>query len=235
MSVVDRLKNPIMRLYVTEILDNKSKAKELQKALVNLGQNIQVDGKIGPITITAIKRVNNKKLAKEIWILRSKPGVNPNYPKWLKIAIEELGTKEILGKASNPRVEQYHAVAGLPWAKDDIPWCASFVAFCMKKSGYSLPKYPARALSWLHWGVSAHQPVLGAIAVKKRKGGGHVTFVVGMDGDYLYCLGGNQHDAVRVSKYRRDIFIDFRVPADYKERINPPKWKGIASLAGKES
>lgn len=235
MSAVETLKNPIMRLYVEELIERRDKEeiKEIQRALVNLGQNIQVDGEFGPITAKAIKSVNNKRLAHEILDRRIHPPAD--MPPWITVALKELGTKEIPGSGSNPRVEQYHDAVGLPWAKDDVPWCGSFVGFCLLKAGYKIPKHAYRALSWLYWGVSAHKPVLGAVAVKRRKGGGHVTFVVGMDGDYLYCLGGNQNDAVNVRRYRKEVFVDFRVPESWHRRDAPPKWAGVAGIAGREA
>jgi hypothetical protein len=56
-------------------------------------------------------------------------------------------------------------------------------------------------------------PALGAIAVKSRVGGGHVTFVAGRTrGNALACCGGNQNDAVNVSAYREDVFKGFYWP-----------------------
>ena len=56
-------------------------------------------------------------------------------------------------------------------------------------------------------------PALGAIAVKTRNGGGHVTFVAGRTrGGALACCGGNQNDEVNVSPYRRDVFVGFYWP-----------------------
>ncbi len=247
MKYVDRLKNPLMRLYVTELIERNdiNRIKELQRALVDMGRNLEIDGDFGPITTAAVKSVNNRKLAQYILEQRQRNksikkelslNLKREYPLWIKFALDELGVKEKRGKiASNPRVEQYHDTVGLPWAKDDVPWCGAFVGFCMLKAGYKIPKDAARALSWKSWGKSAGKPVFGAIAVKKRRGGGHVTFVVGRDGDILYCLGGNQHDEVCVSRYKKSVFIDFRVPKDYESSVKLSKWRGVSSIAMKES
>jgi len=87
----------------------------------------------------------------------------------------------------------------------------------MKEAGYTIPKHSYRALSWLNFGVKSFIPVYGAIAVKSRRGGGHVGFVVGQsnNGKYLDILGGNQSNEVRVSRYRKDVFKDFRIPTGY--------------------
>lgn len=236
MSAAETLGNPIMRLYIEELIecDDEHEIKEIQRALVNLGKDIMVDGEFGPITARAIKSVNNKRLAQEILDRRIHPPADA--PPWIAIALKELGTKEIPGKGgSNPRIEQYHDAVGLPWAKDDVPWCGAFVGFCMLKAGYDIPKTAARALSWMGWGFSADEPVFGAIAIKKRKGGGHVTFVVGREGDTLYCLGGNQHDAVNIARYPVGAFKDFRIPKGYRPKVKLSKWEGVSALAGKES
>ncbi len=256
MRYVERLKNPIMKLYVLELIekDDREKIKELQKCLVDMGRDLEIDGIFGPITTAAVKSVNNRRLAQMILDYRRVDTSKSRkvlvedeerdfidihrdilYPSWIKYAMKELGVKERRGKrASNPRVEQYHDAVGLPWAKDDVPWCGAFVGFCMLKAGYKIPKDAARALSWRRWGKSAGKPVFGAIAVKKRKGGGHVTFVVGQKGDILYCLGGNQHDEVCVSRYKKSVFIDFRIPKDYLPQIALTKWRGISSIGRKE-
>lgn len=241
LSIIDKIKNPITKLIIWDIVstNNRKLAKVIQKALKNLGQNLEVDGDIGPITARAINSVNNKKLAREVLTILAGPKALPKngkIPKWVEVAIGELGVKEIPGKAkSNPRVEQYHDAVGLPWAEDDVPWCGSFVGFCFLAAGYDIPETAARALSWLKFGVSAGKPVFGAVAVKKRRGGGHVTIVVGKDGPWLYCIGGNQHDMVCVSKYHESVFIDYRIPEDYTPTIPLRKWTGPANLAGSEA
>ena len=228
----DELKNPGTRIIVRllEKHEGKDGLKIVQRALNRMGKHLRVDGIVGPITISAIKSVNNRTLHRGMEKLlypverenetdnESSPAENDGEPRWITIAKEELGTKEIPGDGSNPRIEQYHSAAGGSGWSDAVPWCASFVAFVMTKAGYKPPKYSARALSWLKFGKSSNEPVLGSIAVKSRRGGGHVTFVVGRSqgGKYLYCLGGNQNDAVNIRKYKASIFIDFRVPTDYE-------------------
>jgi len=243
---LQRLKNPGTRviLMLLDTYEGRDGLRKVQKALNRMGFSLEEDGIIGPITIDAIKRVDNRELHAELEKIML--GVddseiqdgNVQEPFWLEYAYDELGTKEIPGRGSNKRVEQYHSAAGGAGWTDDVPWCASFVTFVMKKAGYSAPKYPARAKSWLNFGKTSTRPVLGAIAVKSRKGGGHVCFVVGRDksGKYLYCLGGNQSDAVNIKKYPASVFLDFRVPVDYDlSQADLPIYNGKASWGGKES
>ena len=233
------LKNPGTRV-ILELLhkyEGKEGFKKVQKALNNIGKNIEEDGIIGNITINAIKSVSNTILHKELEkILLKKEIKTIKSPLWIKYAKEELGTKEILGKGSSKRVLQYHAVSG-GYSSDAVPWCGSFVNFIMVKAGYKGPRYPARAKAWLDFGKSSSIPIYGSIAVKSRKGGGHVTFVIGEDvsGEYIYGLGGNQNDSVNISKYKKSDFLDFRVPLNYDYvDIDLPLYTGKSNDAGKE-
>lgn len=168
--------------------------KELQKLLNKNGSNLVVDGDLGAKTKQAISILN--------------------VPIWLKNATEEIGTHEIAGSQHNMQVIKYHAVSG-GFATDEVPWCGSFVNWVLKKSGFtSTVASPARALSWLEFGISS-KPVIGAIAVKSRKGGGHVGFVVATEGKYVYIIGGNQSDEVNMRKYLISDFKDYRVPLGY--------------------
>lgn len=173
---------------------------------------IVVDGWFGDISVEVLESLDVKDLNRSIGLVFDQMD-EASEPAYLTIARGELGVKEIKGKKHNKRVLKYHSVSG-GFATDEVPWCGSFVNWVMKEAGYETVSYPARALSWINFGYSAHKPVLGAIAVKSRKGGGHVCFVVGISkkGKYIYCLGGNQGDAVTVRKYRATAFKDFRLP-----------------------
>jgi len=168
----------------------------IQIALNKLGRNVKVDGEIGKITKKEYKLAGYKSVN---FILDELMSYYIIPPDWVRFAFEEIGTKEIKGIGSNPSVEKYHHYAGISWAKDDIAWCASFITYCMIKSGINnIPKHPASSLNWLKFGKKLGYPAYGALAIKKRKGGGHITIVVGSspDGKYFYGLGGNQNDRV---------------------------------------
>lgn len=139
-------------------------------------------------------------------------------PNWIKTAMKEIGVQEILGKANSERVLDYHEISG-GYSEDSVPWCGSFVNWVMAMNNIDTVKIPARAKSWLNFGVSSIAPVVGSIAVKSRSGGGHVCFVIGESnsGD-LYCLGGNQNDEVNIRVYKKEVFLDFRVPQGYTGR-----------------
>ena len=244
LKLINRLKNKDMRRYLRHHIEH-NELIYIQKAL-NLmrDEKILEDNLLGNQTINAIKSVNNAKLMtlasalmnegikyedKNIKITEQEPIKELQY---IKIARSYIGTKELKGYKNNDKIIQFHKDANLPIRKitDEIPWCGSFVTSCIKKDKTlkdKLPKYGFRAKSWLDYGISSltkyKKISYGSIAVKSRKHGGHVTFVIGQSksGKYLYCLGGNQGDSVKVSKYKKSIFIDFRLPVNIEYQKIP--------------
>lgn len=175
----------------------KRSVKALQEYIVQSGYRIAVDGVFGPQTNMGIN--------------------NLRVPNWVKTAMKEIGVQETLGKGNTERVLDYHAISG-GYSQDSVAWCGSFVNWVMKENAFETVSIPARAKSWLKFGEQVTDPIIGAIAVKSRKGGGHVCFVIGKNGDHLYCLGGNQSDEVNIRSYRKDDFMQFRVPTGYGKK-----------------
>lgn len=70
---------------------------------------------------------------------------------------------------------------GAWWRDDETPWCGAFVGHCLGELGYNVPDAWYRALAWADWGTAIEEPRVGCIVVFRRKGGGHVGFVVGVD------------------------------------------------------
>ena len=92
-----------------------------------------------------------------------------------------------------------------------MAWCGTFVAYCLKQHGITYPRHWYRALDYLNYGAKLKAPCVGAVAIKTRKGGGHVCFVVGKTKDNkLVCLGGNQSDSVCYAIYKQSDFEEFR-------------------------
>jgi uncharacterized protein (TIGR02594 family) len=134
----------------------------------------------------------------------------------LMSASKEIGVKEIAGDKSNIDIMKYHsAVTNKTDTPDSVPWCASFVAWvlesCAMQSTNSM-----RARSYEYWGlpVEYRNCLPGDIAVfwrgSKTSGLGHVAFVVAVSSDIIYCLGGNQNDAVNITKYSKERLLCFR-------------------------
>lgn len=136
-------------------------------------------------------------------------------PKWLKIALKEIGVKEIPGSAASRDIIEYHSYVTKRFTSDEVSWCSSFICFCMETAGYTSTN-SAIARSWLEWGVPVERPVKGCVVVfwryKKDSWKGHVGFFIKQDDKYVYCLGGNQSDSVNITKYRRSKVLGYRMP-----------------------
>lgn len=149
---------------------------------------------------------------------KNKPVHNRN-ERLLVFAAGEIGQKEIKGTKNNSRIEQYHAYASIknnePMA-DEIPWCASFICFCLEQVGMGSTN-SRLARSFLKWGVSTKKdPAPGDLVVFWRgsKNGwqGHVGIYIGYSYSekQIYVLGGNQSDAVNVTMYSTQKVLDYR-------------------------
>lgn len=139
-------------------------------------------------------------------------------PIWLKEARKHIGQKEVAGLKSNPWIVGLRGKVKSWLTGDDgvVPWCGLFCDFCMTAAGIAPPKNSFRAKSWLDWGTAIANPVVGAVVVFTRDGGGHVGFVVGKDkAGSLLVLGGNQGDMVKVSPFALSRVTGFRVPTDW--------------------
>jgi uncharacterized protein (TIGR02594 family) len=137
--------------------------------------------------------------------------------KLLKIAVAQLGQKEITGPADNPNIVNYAKEAGFDWVDDDeTPWCSIFVNWVAKKSGLN-GSGKANARSWLLTGLNVDAtPEPGDVVIFWRgdpnSWQGHVGIFFGfsIDGERVYCLGGNQGNQVSVSAYSIDNILGFR-------------------------
>ena len=215
--------------------------EQLQKAIVANGTSISIDGDFGPQTATAIEHSRMTPLLAHMYDDLFGLELPSRLPKWVDIGLKEIGVHEIKGSHHNQRVIEYmNATKWGKWVHDDeTPWCAGFIGWCMVQAGYEkqIPDYSLGAKSWLNFGVKVSEPVLGAIAIKSRRGGGHVGIVVGISngGKYLYILGGNQGDQVSVRKYPKSVWMGFRLPRGYSKRIKLAQWNGRSSLATTEA
>lgn len=159
---------------------------------------------------------------------------------WIDDATKEIGQKEVAGAKANPRIMEYHKAASF-WAKDDTgeknAWCGSFVAWVMQKNGHAPPANAFRAKEWINFGKALKAPAFGAIGIKARSGGGHVAFIVGQsrDGKYYYMLGGNQSNAVNISRYPTTVWDSFVFPPGATPGDTLPVYQGESTEAGGEA
>tara|TARA_R110000868_G_scaffold309957_1_gene571180 strand:- start:367 stop:792 length:426 start_codon:yes stop_codon:yes gene_type:complete len=132
----------------------------------------------------------------------------------LFIALGEYGTLEDLSSGSNPQVLKYYAKTGNSWVKDDgVAWCAAFVGYCLEMALIASTKL-LNARSYLKWGKATLEPKLGDIVVFWRISPtspyGHVAFFIKKDKNYVWVLGGNQSDSVKIEKYPITQVLSYR-------------------------
>lgn len=141
---------------------------------------------------------------------------NGSNPRWMQIAKGCVGLKEVPGPKHNTKIQSWLARLGAWWRDDETPWCGVFVAHCMREAGLPIPQHWMRARAWADYGSNLRSTHVapGAILVFSRKGGGHVGFYAGEDATFYYVLGGNQSNAVNVSKIAKARCIAIRWPKD---------------------
>jgi uncharacterized protein (TIGR02594 family) len=158
-------------------------------------------------------------------------------PAWLRAARAKLGTREAPGAANSPTIMGWATklgtkVLGMVYNADSVPWCGLFIATCLAEDGIAAAPIAVRAKAWATWGVALRPEKLapGAVLVFERPGGGHVGFYVGEDAAAYHVLGGNQGDAVTITRIGKDRCIARRWPAGRTIIGGPVAMKTIAGL-----
>lgn len=101
----------------------------------------------------------------------------------------------------------------------DTAWCGLFVAHCISFAipGEPLPANPLGARNWMKFGVPLSKGAKGAVVVFWRgsKSGyqGHVGFYAGEDSEAIHVLGGNQSDAVTITRVSKSRLLGYRWPS----------------------
>lgn len=107
-----------------------------------------------------------------------------------------------------------------------IPWCGAYIATCMKIADphIALPENPLGARNWASWGEPV-TPRLGSVMVfwrGSRTGWqGHVAFYAGEDSDAYHVMGGNQSDAVTITRIARSRLLASRWPTGWPDATRP--------------
>jgi uncharacterized protein (TIGR02594 family) len=161
----------------------------------------------------------------------------PRAPLMVQAGLDLYGLHEIAGTASNPTILAWADEVGkatksayADWAADyynadAIPWCGLFVALCAVRAAQGRPerlpehKYLS-ALDWKNWGlpVLVKDALVGDVGISQRDGGGHVFMIVGEDPTHFHTLGGNQSDAVTITRIGTDRLHAVRWPAGLARR-----------------
>lgn len=196
----------------------------IQKRLTELGFNPgPIDGIIGPKTkaaIVAFKRSVG---------LRARPYVGPitraalkssdtdTRVPWLDEARHILGLHEVRDRS---RLVNWFDKT-VSWIDPrEVPWCGAFVATALRKwyPEIEIPQNPLVARNWERFG-SPCTPQTGAVMTfwRGRRDGwqGHVGFYVGEDSTAYHILGGNQRNAVTITRIAHSRFLRARWPKEH--------------------
>ncbi len=171
--------------------------------------DVKYPGTVGPITLAALGLAGD---------VAPEPGVPAGevVPPWIAIARSKIGLHE---KIHNKKLRD--------WLKSDghtlgdpsqLPWCGDFAETCLALAlpNEALAGNPYWALNWRQFGRPIDIVALGAVAAFTRPGGGHVGFIVGHDRTHYHVLGGNQQNAVTITKIGKDrLSGPLRWPSSY--------------------
>lgn len=148
--------------------------------------------------------------------------IDKNIPlPWMKLVESHVDkVKEVPGREDHPVIIEALKLAGISGNSlhDETAWCAAYNKFIWFKSGVKLSrleKFKAWARDYMKFGVPSEFKY-GCLCVFERNGVGgdsHVTFGVHEDGDYYWCIGGNQGNRVKLSKYPKRDILAIRWPS----------------------
>ncbi len=162
--------------------------------------NGEIDGDPGPLTAVALQQY-------------FKPQ-DEKVPGWLTWASQELGVSEIYGKRANPRIVHYHSFTSLGSESDEVAWCSSFVNAGLLEGANILGTKSAAAASFRNYGVPVDPKTFAAIVLFKTNTGSlrHVAFSSGYWKGWLFVLGGNQSNKVKITMRQVGEVTESRFP-----------------------
>jgi uncharacterized protein (TIGR02594 family) len=127
-------------------------------------------------------------------------------------AWSKLGVSEYIGPADNPQIVEFHAACDDSVSDDEVPWCSSYVNWCI--APYFEPTRSRAARSWLLWGVELKVPAYGCVCVLWREAvdswKGHVGFWLGEIGNDVLLLSGNTSNEVTARRFPKDRVLGYR-------------------------
>lgn len=196
---------------------------EVQKRLKELGYyKGSIDGVEGPLTRNAIVRFKRDRG------LRARPFIGPiTYEALFGSDITEESTIPWFAEAMRMKGlhERRNRTALVKWFDKSVswidprtvPWCGAFVASSLRawNPQIELPENPLGARNFLKFGQEC-KPQLGALMIfwrgSKKGWKGHIGFYYGEDSKYYYVLGGNQSNAVTITRISKHRLLGARWP-----------------------
>jgi len=219
---------------------NREGWREVQRRLKRLGfYTGEIDGIRGGLTDDAIIAF------KKSILFVARPFYGPlTHEALMKAPLQAVGdmpwmdnARAILGLHERTHKTQlmnlFRRAAGLVIDPGEVAWCGAFVGTCLKQwqPGLSVPANMLGARQWGNFG-EACTPQVGAVLTfwrGSRDGWqGHVGFMAGQDRDTFHVLGGNQSNAVTITKLAKNRLLQARWPKGHPQ----PKIEGFGTLAG---
>jgi uncharacterized protein (TIGR02594 family) len=146
-------------------------------------------------------------------------------PNTIREGLKLYGTKEVVGKGSNRTIIGWRdelngaTTNGKPiivgFTDDDIPWCglyAAIVTYRRLRRIEEVVASPLWARNWSKYGIKSSLASLGDVLVFSRGSGGHVGFYIGEDDACYHVLGGNQSNAVTITRIMKTRLLACRRP-----------------------
>ena len=128
-------------------------------------------------------------------------------PKYIVEAEKLLGQKEIRGSQHNTEIVKLFKDSGNAGVtRDEVAWCAAYVGATLRRAGY-LSTGSLAARSYEQYGKTLPGPQKYCIGVMKQVNSGwrgHVGYVVDFNDKYVWMLGGNQSNRVKITRYSRN-------------------------------
>ena len=125
----------------------------------------------------------------------------------LEIMLSQYGVKEIPGSKHNPVILAYSKFIGYGGIVDDeTSWCSIVANWAAKLAGVE-QSGKLNARSWLEVGEEVTNPKAGDMVVFWRdypeSWKGHIAVFIKYDEKekVIYCLGGNQSNMMKISRY----------------------------------
>lgn len=152
------------------------------------------DGIAGPATWAELARVTSTKLT------------TPR-PPWIEEMLRRKGLHE---NRDHSDLLAWLRSAGSAVDPATTPWCGDAVETAILRAlpDAAVPANPMASINWLKFGRRLGVPAEGAILVFWRGNPngwqGHVGFYVGEDTTHYHVLGGNQSNAITVTRISKD-------------------------------
>ncbi len=186
--------------------DNRAFVAEVQNRLIQRGEKIKDDAWGGDLTLAALDRHLPSRVKSKVEVKVLDALGADRSRKHYALAKTFLGIKEQPGPGTHPQIQLMLDLAPSWLDQDDskTAWCGLFRGYIGHKCGTGMPSAHYRAANWSGWGdmVDFRKPetwVQGDTIIMTRPGGYHVCFFDRLEGGQVWCLGGNQTNAVTIA------------------------------------